>query len=263
MNLFNWRVRVSCYVFVGPTLKPEDVLGFRNMVFLPPVEQGNVYAVSEMNPSAIGIIDGRFHDVPAVWHKEILWALHNGVRVYGSASMGALRAAELQSFGMRGNGWVFDSYLDGTFEDDDEVAVAHGDREADYVLVSDAMVNIRRTLASGYHAEIVSAATRDALVSVAKGIHYPLRTYQSMLRTARTEGLPSDELLELEAWLKNNKVDQKRIDALDMLDAMQRDEAMVTQRADTPSFAFQRTAIFDRANRDARDWTELRPAALR
>ena len=43
-------------------------------------------------PRAIGIIDGYFQQVPSVWHKEILWAMAQGVHVFGSASMGALRA---------------------------------------------------------------------------------------------------------------------------------------------------------------------------
>jgi YcaO-like protein with predicted kinase domain len=37
---------------------------------------------------------------PTVWHKEILLALEHGVAVYGAASIGALRAGELDVFGM-------------------------------------------------------------------------------------------------------------------------------------------------------------------
>jgi hypothetical protein len=240
-----------------------DVLNFGEMTFLPPVEQGNVYAVSELNPTAIGIIDGRFHDVPAVWHKEILWALHKGVRVYGSASMGALRAAELHSFGMRGNGWVFESFLDGTFEDDDEVAVAHGDQDAGFALTSDAMVNIRRTLDLGYEANAISTVTKDALISIAKSIDYPLRTYGSIMKTGRGEGLPQEELLRLESWLRENKVDQKKIDALDMLEIMQKEEKLVARGESAPNFIFERTSFFDHGNKDARHWTAVRPVAAR
>ena len=45
---------------------------------------------------------GAFASVPAVRHKEILWALSEGIPVIGAASIGALRAAELTAFG---NGW--------------------------------------------------------------------------------------------------------------------------------------------------------------
>jgi hypothetical protein len=43
--------------------------------------------------------------------------------------MGALRAAELHTFGMVGVGRVFEGYRDGVYEDDDEVAVVHGSRK--------------------------------------------------------------------------------------------------------------------------------------
>ena len=64
-------------------------------------------AVRAHRPRAIGLIDGVFLDVPAVWHRELLWALSEGVHVFGAASMGALRAAELAPFGMRGVGTIF------------------------------------------------------------------------------------------------------------------------------------------------------------
>ncbi|RUX68847.1 hypothetical protein EN904_03020 [Mesorhizobium sp. M7A.F.Ca.CA.001.07.2.1] len=52
----------------------------------------------------IGLIDGLFESGPAVWHKEILFALDAGCRLLGAASMGALRAAECWQFGMIGIG---------------------------------------------------------------------------------------------------------------------------------------------------------------
>ena len=91
-------------------------------------------------------MDGVFERVPAVWHKEILFALSEGIHVYGAASMGALRAAELDRFGMRGVGEVYRAYADGVLEDDDEVAVAHAGAEDGFRPISDSMVDIRATL---------------------------------------------------------------------------------------------------------------------
>ena len=46
----------------------------------PPVGQGDVYrAATRYRPRAIGIVDGYFHQVPSVWHKEILWAMAEGI----------------------------------------------------------------------------------------------------------------------------------------------------------------------------------------
>ena len=87
-------------------------------------------------PAAIAIIDGYFDSVPAVSHKEILVALSMGVPVYGAASMGALRVAELHHFGMIGVGRIFERYREGSLEDDDEVAVVHGSADAGFLVQS-------------------------------------------------------------------------------------------------------------------------------
>ena len=123
-------------------------------------------------PRAIGIIDGGFLDVASVWHREILWALSQGVHVFGAASMGALRAAELDGFGMRGVGRIYAAYRDGcwpgydeAFEDDDEVAVIHAPPEAGGLPLSDAMVDLRDTLLAAEAAGIIDRPSRDALTA--------------------------------------------------------------------------------------------------
>ena len=89
----------------------------------------------------IGLIDGYFEWTLSVWHKEILWALTRGVHVFGAASVGALRAVELERYGMRGVGEIFRAYRDGELEDDDEVAVVHIPGQT-FACSSEAMVNI-------------------------------------------------------------------------------------------------------------------------
>jgi hypothetical protein len=78
-----------------------------------------------MGYRTIGLIDGFFGNVPAPWHKEILYAMGRGVKVYGAASMGAIRAAELHRYGMKGAGRIFQAYRLGLLTDDDEVCVLH------------------------------------------------------------------------------------------------------------------------------------------
>lgn len=143
---------MSTYVFLGPTVTVTDAKRILDATYLPPVRLGDVYrVVSRHAARAIGIVDGYFQWTPAVLHKEILWAISQGVHVFGAASMGALRAAELAPFGMHGVGRIFQAYRDGhlhspddgLFEDDDEVAVVHGPCEIGYRGASEAMVNIR------------------------------------------------------------------------------------------------------------------------
>jgi hypothetical protein len=109
---------MKAFVFIGPTLRAEDLPPEGDIVVMPPVAQGDVYRVAHERPCAIGIVDGYFEGVLSVWHKEILWAMAEGIHLFGSASMGALRAAELHPFGMRGTGRIFEAFRAGALEDD-------------------------------------------------------------------------------------------------------------------------------------------------
>jgi len=205
------------YIFTGPSLSAEEGRAELDATFLPPVAQGDVYRATRERPLALGIIDGYFERVPAVWHKEILWAMAEGIHVFGAASMGALRAAELAPFGMEGVGTVFESFQRGELEDDDEVAVAHGSAEDGYRLLSEAMVNVRATLAAAEGAGVVAPPTRAVLERVAKELFYMERAWPTVLARAAREGAPSGELEALRAWLPRGRVDQKRQDALSLL----------------------------------------------
>ena len=79
-----------------------------------------------------------------MWHREILYAMSEGIHVFGASSMGALRAAELHGLGMRGIGTVFEAYRQNVFapypppfERDEEVAVMHGPPETGFVDAQD------------------------------------------------------------------------------------------------------------------------------
>ena len=94
--------------------------------------------------------------------------MSRGIHVFGSASIGALRAAELLPFGMEGVGAVFDLYRDGILVDDDEVAVAHGPAETGFVSASEAMVNIRQTLRKAERLGVISTELRVTLEKIGK-----------------------------------------------------------------------------------------------
>src|SRR3954466_13321669 len=113
-------------VFTGPSIPIAAAALIAPFDFRPPATQGDVTRAVWDGAGTIGLIDGYFENVPAIWHKEILFALSRGVHVFGAASMGALRAAELDAFGMRGIGCIYGWYAAQTIEADDEVALVHG-----------------------------------------------------------------------------------------------------------------------------------------
>jgi hypothetical protein len=240
---------MSVCVFAGPSLPPgpAPTTGI-DVTFRPPVKQGDVYRLALTRPRVIGIVDGHFEQVPAVWHKEILWAMAQGIHVFGAASMGALRAAELWPFGMIGVGRIFEAYRDERIVDDDEVALRHGPAEAGYVALSEAMVNIRATLERAGNEGVVSERTRATLEPIAKQLFYPERVYPRILAVGRENGLPDAELSALARWLPANKVDQKRQDALAML---RRIEAFFAgdPAPKSVSYRFQHTDMWESATK--------------
>ncbi|WP_024508948.1 TfuA-like protein [Bradyrhizobium sp. ARR65] len=211
---------MSAVIFAGPSLPPHvrpHVAGFE---WRPPLRRGDLYLAALQRPALIGIIDGYFETVPTVWHKEILWAMAQGIHVYGAASIGALRAAELAEFGMTGIGHIYRKFRAGELTDDDEVAVLHGPAEVNYVQVTEAMVNVRATVDRARKSGIVEPDLASALVETAKSLFYKDRTYEAILKRATGRGLAQAALDRFAAWLPRGLVDQKRIDAEEMLHAM-------------------------------------------
>jgi len=170
--------------------------------------------------------------------------MSRGVHVFGAASIGALRAVELESYGMVGVGRVFEAFRDGQLEDDDEVALTHTPVEGGYRAFSETMVNIRATLRQAVAEDVLSTETAEMMAGLAKALFYPRRSYATVLRLALEAGLPAPALADFEAWLETGRVDQKRLDALAML------RAMDVRRAAEPGpkkvcFTFQHTEIWE------------------
>ncbi len=208
---------MSILVFAGPTVPARTIREIVDADVSGPAGFGDVYRAVMQGRSAIAIIDGYFERVPAVWHKEILWAMSEGVHVFGSSSMGALRAAELDRFGMVGVGVIYEAYRNGTLEDDDEVAVAHAPAENEFRPLSEAMVNIRATLRAAATAKVISQATEAALLDLGKRQFYAERSYPALLEQAAAKGVDAGEIRALADWLSVGKVDQKRSDAIALL----------------------------------------------
>jgi len=176
---------VDTYVFLGPTLPVDQATALLDAPILPPVACGDVYRlVREARPRRIAIIDGYFEGMAAVWHKEILFALEAGVEVWGASSMGALRAAELHGFGMRGVGRVFAAFRSGRLGDDDEVAVVHGPAELGYPAMSAAMVDLRAGVQALVAAKALSARDAAALIEASKARFYRDRSWEALAADA-------------------------------------------------------------------------------
>jgi hypothetical protein len=207
-------------VFVGPSLARSDRAASGIIEFHPPARCGDITRVVAQHPHAIGLIDGVFELSAAVWHKEIIWALSQGCRVFGAASIGALRAAELEPFGMIGIGEIFRAYRDGATEDDDEVAVLHGPAELCFVAATEAMVNIRASLDRAVAQSILDPEEGARLCAIAKALFYKDRTWPHIRANAQRVGVSASSLDRFDRWRAVNAIDVKRRDAKLLIDAM-------------------------------------------
>jgi hypothetical protein len=207
-------------VFAGPSLRPAEYLGVPFLQYQGPAACGDIARAAKEGAFAVGLIDGAFEWTLSPWHKEILWAMSLGVRVYGAASMGALRAAELHPYGMIGIGAVFLAFRDGVITDDDEVAVLHAPGGLGYLPITEAMVNVRWTMAAAGAAGVVTVAEAETIVSCAKRIFYKDRTWPRIWQAAQDAGLDNRLLSMAESWTRRHTVNIKEQDARALIDVL-------------------------------------------
>jgi hypothetical protein len=204
-------------VFAGPTLPAAEVAALLpGARVLPPVRHGDLLGLDLTAGDRVLIIDGVFWQTASVRHREILHLLQRGVIVSGSSSMGALRAAELHPFGMRGFGEIFRLYRDGVVEGDDEVAVVHGTAEDGYRAYSDPLVSIRISLGDAAAAGVIGGDDAEALLDLARTMPFRARSFRALDRAARGRIVGAGAF---EAWRDGRDTDAKAADARIMLAA--------------------------------------------
>ncbi|MGH3898521.1 MAG: TfuA-like protein [Pseudonocardiaceae bacterium] len=247
-------------VFLGPSLAADVAQRLLpSAKLLPPVQLGDVCAAVYQGADVIIVIDGFFEQVPTVWHKEILWALSRGIWVYGAASMGALRAAELAPFGMRGIGAIYERYASGDYTDDDEVMIVHAPADDGYRPLSVAMASLRDGLERAVAAGIIDQLAQVSLVAAAKQLHYADRSWFAVLAAAGELDLPDAQIQALRDFLRRARPDAKAEDAAAVLNAAARDLAGGFAPW-KPDFEFEVTNSFEKLQRIVR--AELAEDAL-
>ncbi len=200
-------------VFTGPSLSSNEANNILKAEYRPPVARGDIINALKDNPDIIVIIDGVFHKEPAVSHKEILKAIKNGVIVVGGASMGALRASELDDFGMIGIGQVYKDYRSGVVESDDDVAVVINPETLEQL--SEALISMNYTFKAAKDEGIINDEEFKNLVKTAKSIYYPKRTYDKVFKDSNLE---LEKIKKIHNFFRENRVDIKREDAILVLE---------------------------------------------
>ncbi|MFF3404323.1 TfuA-like protein [Streptomyces sp. NPDC002659] len=232
------------FVFLGPSLPAQERQMWArdpSMQVLPPVAAGDLLRLPAQAGDVVGIADGLFRGQAPVRHKEILHLLDRGVRVHGAASMGALRAAELEAFGMVGHGRIFRDYRAGTLVADDEVALLHGTAEEDYQPYTEALVNVRHALAGAVAVGIISTRVAEAVIAAGRRLPFTERTRHAILATTR--GL-DDNTAHIVQQVLDRGEDLKRRDASELLHALSLDDgsAILVAQAPRKGWRLERTS---------------------
>jgi hypothetical protein len=210
-------------LFAGPSLSntpwvTQRFATVRGIECRGPAAQGDIALAVVEGATAIGLVDGCFEDIAAVWHKEILFALSEGVQVFGAASMGALRAAECAAYGMIGIGRVFHRYMCGELTDDAAVAQIHAPAEFGYAPLSEALVNVEATLTRLVETRAISAQEAGNLDKAARSLFFKERTYSRILcKAALGDGSRGNHLRSSIRRLARNV---KQEDALALVDRL-------------------------------------------
>lgn len=206
-------------IFLGPSLSHEKARKIFEADYRPPARKGDFLRLAaadfDVVEMAIGFVDGVFlQDYPPTPIEVYHLARKNGVLLVGAASLGALRAVELEKFGMVGIGKIFQLYKTGKVNADDEVAVTFAS-EGDYQLQSEAMIDIRYNLYLAHKKGVINEKAKSALVRLAKEIYFPHRKYTYILEEARNRyPMLESEINSFGSYIRSNRKSLKEMDAI-------------------------------------------------
>jgi TfuA protein len=211
----------NAIVFVGPSLDTEKARNVLEADYRPPAKKGDLIRLImslDDRETVVGLIDGYFLlDYPPTPIEVYQLIVRHNTIVIGSSSIGALRAVELEKFGMIGIGKIFELFKYGKLDADDEVAVTFS--QDLYQLQSEAMVDIRYNLYLSLRKGVIDKETKVAITKVAKNIYFPFRTYQNIVEeTIKRFPKLDDKARRFEAYIFDNRKSLKERDALKLIE---------------------------------------------
>jgi|KBSMisStandDraft_5_1062788.scaffolds.fasta_scaffold12199_5 TfuA protein len=203
-------------IFIGPTLSIDKAKEILDADYRPPAKKGDLLKLIPTAVKFVGLIDGYFlQDYPPTPIEVYNLLRKKDVLVFGSSSLGALRAVELKRFGMMGIGKIFNLFLKGIIDSDDEVAVTFtGYREYQ----SDALIDIRYNLFLAQKKQIIDKNTKRNILRIAKKTYFPYRTYDDILeKSKKVFSLQKKQIEDFGEYISKHKVSLKEKDAITLL----------------------------------------------
>jgi hypothetical protein len=209
-------------IFLGPSLSRQKAKNILEADYRPPAKKGDLLRLADLTKdiAMVGLVDGFFlQDYPPTPIEVYQLATKKNILLVGAASLGALRAVELEKFGMIGIGKIFELYKTGKIDGDDEVAVTF--EEGRHTLQSEAMIDIRFNLFIARRKGIIDENTKRQITKVAKNVYFPFRNYADILDLSKRQYPLSDSYIEsFRAYITSNRESLKERDAIKLLKYM-------------------------------------------
>lgn len=168
-------------VFFGPSIAESEVTSLAAVTHAPPIKRGDLAAAEDFD--VFVILDGEFGQNMSVSPKEILTVLEMGKTVIGAASMGALRASELDRSGMIGVGWVYDYFRRCAVRRDADVALVYS--AFDFKPITVPMVDLEYWMEQASAAGLIRNRERAAVLKVARNVFFAERTLERLMDTLK------------------------------------------------------------------------------
>ena len=207
-------------IYLGPSLSINKAKKIIDAEFRPPAKKGDFINLNLLTERRdIVLIDGVFLQEYPPSPIEVFQVINNtNFKVYGAASIGALRAVELEKFGMKGIGKIFGFFKKNIINSDDEIAVTF---DSNYNLLSEAMIDIRYNIFLSWKQGIIDKETKQMMVNLAKRLYFPFRTYENIIKKSCLL-FPSKEkhISKFSNYISMNKVSLKELDAIHALQYM-------------------------------------------
>jgi hypothetical protein len=209
-------VRSKPVIFLGPSLSREKAREILDADYRLPAKKGDLLQLILKEVNIVGLVDGYFlQDYPPTPIEVYNLVRKRNVKVFGSSSLGALRAVELGKYGMIGIGKIFRLFRDGILESDDEVAVTF----TDYTnYKSEALIDIRYNLFLAQKYNIIDRITGRSILKVSKQTYFPYRTYEDILDKCKLKYPEINSKIEsFRGYILNNRKSLKERDAVRLL----------------------------------------------
>lgn len=205
--------------YAGLSIRPDQIKKyFPKAAVAEPIKRHDLLRDVKSKYNVVVIIDGYFDQNLSVSCSEVIDALRVGIRVYGSSSMGAYRAAELSDFGMVGHGEVY-NYIKSNklFRDDYLAQVLIKNRHNEITPITQAFID--------YHYELeklkISERDKKWLHKTYKKLHYRERNYRNLSHAIKKSR--KRHLLSIAKKITSLKTGQKHKDAKSVLAFIRKD----------------------------------------